>query len=271
MLKKLLLFGFAVLLLGVLATLFFSKTKEVAKVVTITEPEPFPYHPPTINNKRAYITVLLGDSITEALGPNADGLRKKLISLYPNHEFVNYNYGYGSTNMLSAEKRINEETTHKGTSMPSIISQGFDLIIIESFAYNPLSEYPIEEGLKIYEEALDKNVKQIIKEKPQSVVALMTPIAPNKETYAKYTYNLSPEVRQKWVEEREKYIKKLIEYANKNNIPLINVYEKSLDENGDGNLKYIDPHDFIHPSAEGVMLINSVIAEFIYQNQIFPE
>lgn len=269
MLKKLLIFGVLVLSLGFGLILSIPKTKVIETTIPVFNP--FPYVAPQIPLKRAYLTLLVGDSMTEALGANANGLRLNLIKHYPNHEFVNYNYGYGSTNILSLEKRINSETTHNGAKLPSIISQGFDLIIIESFAYNPLSEYSLEEGLKKYEEELNKNIKQIIKEKPESMVVLMTPLAPNKENYAKFTYNLSPEVRLSWVKEREAYIQKIIEYANKNNIPLINVYEKSLDENHNGNLKYIDPHDFIHPSKDGVKLIEETIADFIYKNNIFPQ
>lgn len=232
---------------------------------------PFPYKPPKIQTKRSYLTYLVGDSMTEALGTNADGLRLKQISNYPNSEFVNYNYGFGSTNILSLNERLLYETTYLGTKFPPILEQGFDLIIIESFAYNPLSEFSIEDGLKNYEAALDGAVKQIIRAKPNSVLALMTPVAPNKENFAKYSRDLTQEVRLKWVEERESYIKKLIEYANKNHIPLIDVYAASQDENGNGNLKYIDSSDFIHPSKEGVGLIEQSIADFIFENKIFPQ
>lgn len=231
---------------------------------------PFPYSPPVIPAKRAYLTYIVGDSMVQALGTNANILRENLIKLYPSNEFVNYNYGFGSTNMLSLDKRLNTETEYEGSKFPSILSQGFDLIIIESFAYNPLSEYPLAEGLMVYESALDQNIKQIIKARPDSVVALMTPISPNKESFAKFSRDLSPEVRKEWVNERVAYINKLIEYANKNNIPLINVYERSLTPDGDGDLKYINPNDYIHPSPEGIELMAKTISEFIYENNIFP-
>ncbi len=230
----------------------------------------FPYKPPQISANRSYLTMLIGDSMTEALGLNADGLRQNLIKLYPGNEFVNYNYGYASTNILSLEDRLTKTTNHNKKDNQSILSQGFDLVILESFAYNPLSQYALGEGLKKYEDELDKNVRLIIKQKPESRLVLLTPLAPNKENYARYTYNLSPNERLKWAQEREEYIKVFINYANKNGIELINVYEKSKDVNGDGDLKYIDPHDFIHPSKEGIKLIEATIADFIYQNNIFP-
>lgn len=232
---------------------------------------PFPYKVPQIPSKKAYLTYLVGDSIVESLGANADGLRQDLIKLYPGHEFVNYNYGFGSTNILTLEDRLTTETTYQGTKYPPILKQGFDLIIIESFGYNPLSEYPLNEGLIKYEEVLDTAVKQIIQEKPEAVIALLTPIAPNQENFAKYNYMLSPAVRVSWVQERRAYINKMIEYANKNKIPLINVYQESLLPNGDGNLKYINKTDYIHPSVDGKILIEQTIAKFIFDNKIFPE
>jgi len=231
---------------------------------------PFPYKIPQIPAKRAYLTYLVGDSITESLGVNANTLRNDLIALYPQNEFVNYNYGFGSTNILSLNERLTKETSYQGSKFPAILDQGFDLIIIESFAYNPLYGGTASENLVKYEEALDENIKLIIKSHPDSVVAIMTPIAPNKENFAKYSRDLSPEVRAAWVEERKNYIFKAIEYAKRNNLPLINVYEKSADALGNGELIYIDPSDFIHPSKEGIALISKTISDFIYVNNIFP-
>jgi len=232
---------------------------------------PFPYNPPNIPNKRAYITMLVGDSIIGSLGPNANLLRLHLIELLPTHEFVNYNYGFGSTNIETLQERLTKETEYEGQKFPSVLSQGFDLIIIESFAYNPLSgdetENKVEKHLKI----LDESVRKIIREKPNTVVALMTPIAPNSKYFAKGVYDLSPVERLKWVEERKEYITGVIDYARQNNIPLINVYEKSLNSSGDGDLKYINPDDYIHPSHVGVDFMARVIANFIFENKIFKE
>ncbi len=115
------------------------------------------------------------------------------------------------------------------------------------------------------------SIKAVIKKHPGSVVAIMVPIAPSEEFFAKGVLNLTPEVRKQWVEERVAYIKNAIEFAEKNNIPLINVYEKSLTADGKANLKYINPSDYIHPSKEGISLISKTIADYIFQNHIFPQ
>lgn len=232
---------------------------------------PFPYNPPKIPSKYAYLTLLVGDSIVGSLGPNAQLLRQHLIELYPDHEFVNYNYGFGATSIETLPERLTRDTVYKDQNYRAVLSHGFDLIIIESFGYNPLSQENEAEGLAKHIDILDESIKLIIKERPETVVAIMTPIAPNRNYFAKGVYDLSTEERTKWANERITYIRSVIKYANENRIPLINVYEKSLTSEGDGNLKYINPDDYIHPSAEGVDLISKTIAEFIFNNKIFSE
>lgn len=238
---------------------------------TPTPFKPFPYQRPVIEKKRSYITVLAGDSILGYLGKNAQPLREKLNKFYPKNEFVNYNYGFGATNILSLPKRLKSQTDYQGETFIPMLEINSDLVIIGSFAYNPLSEYPLEEGLKIHRQVLDKTIKELIRRKPNSVVALFAPIAPNKENFAIGTYDLSRQKRIEWAEERIAYIENTINYAKDKNIPLINVYKKSLTSNGEANLKYINQDDYIHPSEDGLNLIAQAIAEFIYENKIFPE
>ncbi len=232
---------------------------------------PFPYKPPKIPYSRAYRTMLVGDSMVAALGPNADALRQRLIELYPNHEFVNYNYGVGATSIETLPERLTKETVYNGQKFPPILSQGFDLIIIESFAYNPLSQLAEGEGIKRHIQVLDESIRQIIKANPESVVAIMVTISPNKLLFAKGVYNLSIKERAKWAQERISYIEAVTAYAKEKEIPLINVYEKSLTPSGDGNVKYINRDDYIHPSGEGIDLISKTIAEFTFTNKLFPE
>ena len=133
-----------VLVVGILVfgKLYFSRI--IPTPTPIATINPFPYKIPSVQNKRSYLTVLVGDSMTDALGVNANQLRLDLISYYPTHEFVNYNYGFGSTNILSILDRLNTGSTYLGKTYPPILTQGFDLTIIESFAYNPLSQFPPE-------------------------------------------------------------------------------------------------------------------------------
>ncbi|MBI1872185.1 SGNH/GDSL hydrolase family protein [Candidatus Collierbacteria bacterium] len=166
---------------------------------------------------------------------------------------------------------MNKNTTYLDTTNYAILSREFDVIIIESFGHNPLSRYPLEQGLKIQTETLDHLVAQIADAKPKSVIIFLATIAPSQSHYAKKTVDLSPQVRRDWANERRFYIENHINYAKRHNIPLINVYEKSLDENGLALLKYINPDDYIHPSKEGIKLISQEISDFLFKNKILPQ
>lgn len=216
-----------------------------------------------------YKIVLLGDSMFEILG-NFDELRGYLKNYYPNKKFLLLNYGFGSTNILSVKERLEKETFHIDRKYQAINEIDFDLILIESFGHNPLSEYPLQEGLKKQTEALDKIVAEISQKHPKSSIVFVATIAPNSKRYGEGINNLSPEQRKEWAGERVSYIKNHIEYAKSHNIPLINIYEKSLDKQGDGNIDYIDTTDFIHPSPSGIYLISEEIAKFIFDNKLLP-
>lgn len=233
-------------------------------------PYRFPYKNPVLEKQRSYRTILVGDSITASLGANANKLREDLIDYYPDSEFVNYNYGYGSTNIESLPQRLHEQTTYLGETNPPILKQGFELIIIESFAFNPLSEYPLEEGLQKQTEVLERSVRDILQEKPHVALAFMTPIAPSLSEFGKGTVDLSPEQRSYWATERIAYIDNHRKFAEDHGIPVIDVYEASLKEDGTVDLRYV-ADDFIHPSEEGIDLISQEIADYIYENEVFPK
>lgn len=214
-----------------------------------------------------YTLVLVGDSMTQYLG-NSDELRAYLKEYYPGKTFEVLNYGFGSTNILSVEKRLTQKTFLDREYRP-ILDIAFDLIAVESFGHNPLSEYSLEEGLKKQREALEKIVELIKKENPSSKILFIATISPNSKVYAYRKVDLTDEQRAKWAEERVAYIKNHIAYALSHNIPIVNIYEKSLNEDGDGNLEYISDSDYIHPSPNGVKFISKTIADFLFENNIF--
>lgn len=212
----------------------------------------------------AYTIVMVGDSMTEALGPNVDKLREYLKVNYPDKVFGIYNLAKGSTSILSLQELLEKDV---------LPSREFEVILIESFGYNPLSEMSLEDGLKKQTELLDKAVNSIrqakTKAKVNSIIVFVATIAPNRENYGKNTVDLSPEKRAEWADERSAYIKNHIKYAEDHNIPLINVYEKSI-KDGTGNMEYIKGDTFIHPSAKGIELISKEIADFLFTSRIMP-
>jgi len=207
--------------------------------------------------------VFVGDSMTANLG-NFDELRNYLKEYYPNITFQLLNYGFGATNILSVQDRLEKDSSHSGRLFQAINDIPFNKIFIESFGNNPLSDHPLEEGLKLQTQALDKIIGTIIKKHPKSSIVFIATVAPNKDRYAEGVVNLTTEKRREWAKEREAYIKNHIKYAKSKNIPLINIYEKSL-----GNTDYISTNDFIHPSPTGIYFISKEIAKFLNKNSLF--
>lgn len=221
----------------------------------------------TGKNSPDYRVAFVGDSMTEYLG-NFDELRSYLRKYYPNKKFLLLNYGFSSTNILSVPDRLEKATDHSGRIFEPINDIPFDLILIESFGNNPLSEYSITEGLKKQTEVLDKIINILTQKHPKSSIVFVATISPSKERYGEGVLNLLPEEKKRWVDERIAYIKNHINYAKAHNIPLINIFEKSLDQKGDGNINYLNSNDYIHPSPTGIYFISQQIAAFIYKNKL---
>lgn len=209
-----------------------------------------------------YTIVMVGDSMTETLG-NSDELKKFLSEYYPGKSFEVLNYGFGATNILSVLDRITKETQHGRTFRP-IKNIDYDLILVESFGENPLSQYPQEVGLQHQTEELDKIFSVLKETNPRGKIVFVATISPNKQIFAQNQVDLTPAKRADWVNERIAYMKNHIAYAKSHNIPVIDIFDSSLMENGDGNSDYINTTDYIHPSPTGTIFISRQIADFIY-------
>jgi len=262
--KKLLIFSILLAIVLLIAGFFYIKHKNEQKKLV----ERGKVLSANVKNPPDYLVVFAGDSMTEYLG-NFDELRVYMSDYYPGKTFDFLNYGFGSTSILSLEDRLINHTQH-GRDFKPILDIPFDMIIIESFGHNPLSQYPLNEGLKIQNETLDKVIALIKDKKPGAKIVFMATLAPNRKLYGGHLLDLSSENRAKWADERTSYIKNHIEYAKSHNIPLINVFEKSLDVNGDGNLDYIEDKNYIHPSPKGIFFISRQIADFIHDNNLLP-
>ena len=234
--------------------LFFPKRNYKPKIVPASE----------------HTILLVGDSMTDVLRPYDSDFRAQLAKYYPEKTFGIFNYGYGATNIESLPERLGEETQYLGVSYPAILEREFDFIFIESFGYNPLSHLPLKDGLKKQEEILKTSVERIIDSHPNSVIIFVTTIAPNDENFGKGLVDLTPEQRQVWVSERRAYIKNHAKFALSTNIYLLDIYEKSSDTTGNGMLKYIDAKTNLHPSVDGVKLINKSMADFLHENNLIP-
>lgn len=250
-------------------TLQASKSADLAPPVYVFTT----YTPPKIERKNLYTIFMIGDSMTHALGPHGGTFYDYISKLYDKDHIgiLVDNYSAGSTNILSVGDELTQETTYWDSTFPPLLDRDFDLILVESFGYNPLSQFGIEGGIAKQNEALDKLMTMLITTHPNSAIVFVATIAPNKENYArKVLLNTPTSERIAQAEERMAYIENHIAYAKSHNIPIINIYEKTLDEKHDGQVKYINPDDNIHPSFAGVDFIGHEIANFIYENQILP-
>ena len=262
---------------GILKSKPLVKLLPIVKLIPTVTPQQTPtpkifkpidqYEAPKIAIAPSYTLIFLGDSMTEALGENFDDLRLDLTKYYSKKVFGLFNYGFGSTNILSAEDRLNHDTVYQGKIFPAILNRYFDVILIESFGNNPLSELPLDQGLQKQTAALDQMVAQLTDTHPNSLIIFVATVAPS-SLYGKGVVALSPQERIQWANERRAYIENHISYAKRHDIPLINVYEKTLDKNGLTINKYINPSTYIHPSSAGVGLISQMVADYLYQNHI---
>ncbi len=218
---------------------------------------------------KAFTIALIGDSMTDYLKGGQNELKNQLKIYYPDKDFVIYNYGFGSTNILSVMNRLTNNVSYQGSVYPAILGEQYDLIILESFGNNPLSQFSIEEGLKKQTQELDKIASYIARKHPRSYLAFMATISPNKFFYGTGVVNLNQNTRIKWSEERVQYIKNHIKYAKDHKIPLINAFDDSI-ENGTGNISYLNPGDYIHPSLLGINFIIQKISQEIYKQRILP-
>ncbi len=263
------------------AVLFFRKpnaeslsTNTTVKNISVTPtPSPTPiahYEQPVIKNNEAYTIIFIGDSMIDAFGSNFDYLRLDLKKQYPNTVFGLFNYGYGSTSILTLNERLNNDTTYNGKTNEAIFKRALDIIIIGSFGHNPLSNLPLDEGLKKQTEALDSAVLQLVTQRPGTLIVFLADLAPSEKYYGKGVVTLNQEQRSAWVTERKAYIENHINYATSHNIPLINIYKDGMLK-GDVNINYINKDDYIHPSSTGLIFMSQEIADFLYKNNILPK
>jgi lysophospholipase L1-like esterase len=264
--KKFLLIIVAIFVIGLG---FFLQSKHQPPQA-LAKPSPLPTQTPspTPKVKVKYpvdlTIVMVGDSMTENLG-NYTELRTDLKKYYPGKTVEVLNYGFGSTNILSLQDRL-EKKTFYGREFRPIDDIDFNVIIIESFGNNPLSQYPLDEGLKKQTEALDLAISTIKNSNPNAKILFLATIAPVGSKYGLGVVKLSTDQRYQWAAERRAYIENHINYAQKHNIGLIDVYHPSMTNSGQGNEIYVSKTDYIHPSPTGIIFISQIIADYLGKN-----
>ena len=241
--------------------------KEVRTAVVISAaptPTPSPTPTPTpapsvrpVPNKQSYIIAAFGDSMVDTMGENLDYLDKQMMARYPSTKFKFYNYGIGSQNVVEGNNRFDVPFNYKTRNYPRINEIKADIIIISSFAYNPLSPYNKAVHMDALKDLITKSKNTGAK------VYLLAEIAPLKTGFGKGVGGVNWEDSK--VKEHVGYILQnldgAVSLAAQTNTPLINAYKESQVDGKYGDKTYIATHDGIHPSIEGEVFMATIIAD----------
>lgn len=179
------------------------------------------------------------------------------MARYPTTKFKFYNYGIGSQNVIEGNNRFDVPFSYKTRNYPRINEIKADVIIISSFAYNPLSPYDKTAHMNALKELITKSKNTGAK------VYLLAEIAPLKTGFGKGVGGVN------WGDDKVKehvgYILQnldgAVSLASQTNTPLINAYKASQVDGKYGNKTYVGSHDGIHPSIEGEVFMATIIAE----------
>ncbi|MBI4058317.1 SGNH/GDSL hydrolase family protein [Candidatus Gottesmanbacteria bacterium] len=207
--------------------------------------------------KNEYTIAVVGDSMIDTLGPEIPDLKVELARLLPTKSFHILNYGAGATDAENGLKRLTQGYTYLGEAKSAVLSVHPDIVVIESFAYNHWGNTPADRDRQWL--TLAKMVETVKSESPQTSVVIAATIAPYCSTYTDGSANLPPERKQSECATVKKYLENAVEFAKSQNLPLADVYHPSLIEQ-EGNPRYINQGDHIHPSEEGRHFFAKILA-----------
>lgn len=212
---------------------------------------------------------IFGDSMVDVMGTNLPYLREELQKFFPLAKYQLYNYGIGAQNIEQGKQRLEQAYHYKDRQYPSIMELNPDVIIIDSFAYNPFKEKTEDE---LYQHWANlASIIDLANNNTRSKIIILATIAPNKEKFGQGPQGLNWPPNTAWQQavKINNYLLNTIKYAKANDLPLIDVYHQTLLSNGEGNLNYINPNDHIHQNEAGNQLLAKNIAEAIYSLKLF--
>ena len=150
--------------------------------------------------------------------------------------------------------------------MPTLVSQHPDIVVIESFAYNP---YPFAEGALTTHWLRLASIVDTIKEKlPDAKIVIAATIAPNEQVFGDGALNWDQIGKAQKVRTIKNYLDNAVGFAKGEHLPLADAYHASLDSADNGKLAYINPGDHIHYSDAGRALFANVVANAIASNRL---
>lgn len=242
-------------------TVSFGQITSVLGVTTEITPTPQPSPTPVLmqTNKKSYTIAFLGDSMIDTMGAGLPAVQTDLKKIYASTNFTLLNYGVGATNIDYGIQRITENYTYLGKQIPSLASTHPDIVVLESFAYNP---FPVANGIDRHWLALARAVDTINATIPGAKIIIAATIAPNSTVFGDGAAGLSfsPQDKIDRTTVIKQYLDSTVKFAASQHLPLADVYHASLNGNGDGILTYINGGDHIHYSDAGRALFAKILA-----------
>lgn len=218
--------------------------------------------------KNAFTIAVIGDSMVDTLGPGVPQLNNKLTQIYPGTSFQILNYGVGSTNIEYGITRLTNAYDYLGKHIPSLISQKPDIVVIESFGYNPLSSDNGE--LDQHWLKLSQAVDTVRNNLPDSKIVIAATIAPNWDVFGDGApgISFSQQDKRERVTRIKSYLENTVKFAQSQHLPIADAYHASLDGNGNGRINLINAGDHIHYSDSGRALFAQKVADSILANRL---
>lgn len=244
-----------------------SPTPTPTLVPTLT-PSPTITPQPMHARKNAYSIALLGDSMIDTLGPGIPDLNTSLASTFPGVHFTLLNYGVGGTNVEYGLQRIANSYEYLGKQIPSLVSTHPDVVVVESFAYNPLPDP--NDGINQHWLDLAKIVDALRSNLPGVKIVIAATIAPNATVFGDGAPGINFTQQDKWqrVDVIKKYLESTVAFAQSQHLPLADAFHPSLGSDRNGNLSYINAGDHIHTSPAGRAFFARILTEAITANHL---
>lgn len=240
-----------------LSTSMPTVTPQIAqRIETINEPEAQKQTP----SKKNYILAFIGDSMVETMGGGLPYVYKELKKAYPKTDFVLYNYGIGSENLLEATSRLSIPYSYKDRKFPPLSELGADIIVTGSYSYNPITPFDKNEQWLLLADFINK-IKVLAPK-----VYVLTEIAPIENNFGKGIggVNWPQEIVSPHVANIFSGLENSLRLAETLEVDVINVFKESkLSDNKYGDPKYVSTNDGLHYSEDGQVLTAKVIVDTI--------
>jgi len=218
-----------------------------------------------VSSKEVTIAIY-GDSMVDTMGTNLPYFKKALAQYYPQTNFTLLNYGIGAQNIEQGLTRFSQPYNYKDRNYSAPINSEAEIIIIESFAYNPMGEAGLDQQWLALSQMVDQARANGAK------VMLLATIAPTKSQFGQGPGGIDWPQDTAWQHAGliGRYLENAINLGRSLNLPVIDAYHASLLANGEGNLNYISSHDHIHPSVSGHQFVANLVAQEIAQLDLIP-